>query len=1711
MKHFFYQIIFACLLFICAGNQLQAQVVITYPTAAQPLTRGLNVSKLTVNLGFTGTCTGTTVQVRLPLGVEYVPGTVIKTGGAGGVTITAAGGAVRTPSFTISNAVVGNDITFTIDRIANCGSGSSGKDSIYVTSSCGSFNETVPVTNNYNILAPALSITPPATITNAAIGSNYSRTFTVTNGGNGCLDTLQLFVVRTAGSIGSPVINIGAAVIPVHHTSGDTTFYRIFGANLPGGDNLMCNGETVTFTETFTLVNCLNLNSTFGAGWGRDKNVGAQCGVSTGTGLINLASGVPNITSSYAAPAITACGTVPRPITLTLTNSGASPATNISVKIGSIYGNTFYPYSYFIDTAGVTVTLPSGAPYHPAGITVTNVLSVNGSSPGCASGKPGEMVFNLPAGFILPAGQSITIVYSIKTCPMATCTEGGNYDSGSSSAEVTYKDQCGSQAYTMPYASNSIPQGITLGGSGPIEVEAPAQVFAGSCFTYKLYKGLSYSSGYPNAYQEYKITLPAGVTFNSVTEALNGTAPLAGYPQVVGNVVTVRYPLDGNIYYQPTFTLCVAAGTCGPQTLITEGRATLDNTCAVPLMTLSCANTTFVSVCNQPCPSGGATPSNWTFERTTFGIPDNNNDGIPDASGSIDLTKVEKAHYRPGDIMHANISSVVSSNTIVPYASWPFVYAEWSFGAAQWTPQSTATIVIKRSGSIIQTITGITPSTLTANTKFKADWSSSLPGGFTYQNGDSVIVQADFKLTGNTVVSAGNAQSPYGGRAKLLGTLTANVYASQTANPPAGGLNGPDRFSCFTPQYNYYIIGSEHFPALFRTDLAGATGCNNFTVTGDLYTVVQDVTSIRYFPYEHRATHIPDSVIYNVPAGWAYQGTSTTMFSNGAPGHTNTTAIPIVPTVTGTAATGITLTYDFKAAIASSIIPYISTEGMDMITNVSLKPSCSATTSGIVTMTEKGHFAYYPSSASPQYYSLATTVALNYNAGNRPNIVLQNNTGIVQGVSPQQYWDVQVNNPSSQTAPFVWFSLEKGAGGIAVDSVVLKPSNVVLTPTAYGASDKWYKVSASLLSGGNQAARVYFKYSGCALDSIKASIGWNCAGYPAANPNEAGACAQQTQYLKVQSQTGQVQLSIEKQPTTPNIAMCATDSVVAIINSASGANVDNPTVTIIPPAGLLIINPIEVEYPLNSGNWQTVTAANVGGNFVINLEQHTGIGAAGLPGVLVNPAAEPRQARIKFKYTSSCPFVSGSRLGFIVNGQNPCGTTASLGNNDYINSLPINITGAIAPGSAGMMIDVNPPELSCDNVVTVPFNITPVSLGTQVGDKAVYTLPAGIQYAGGFTPGANCVGCTIAQTAGTGGATILTVSLPAGVPANTTMGFTLNLQTGGVAPCGNTLISGQAEREIAGLNCNSTVCPSGHAVIGSVTQSIIIKKPKVNITGLTFTQTGSTINYSATLTNVGTQNAPAGYMVKIHCGSSTAGPVVYSFLTTAAIPAGATTVLTGSYVNNPATCPGGSAIFAQLQDTLANGMRICACGPSIGAISQQVVPVKLESFTGRADGCKAVLSWKTTEEINLSRYEIEYSANGSSFSKIGSLQGLNNLTGGSYKFTYAQPDLKGYYRLKIIDMDGRPEYSNVISLSVDCNKRIIYVSPNPSKGIVNVTGVKKGDYLQLFSMDGRLLLKKQATGMQITLDISGYPQDVYTVKVYTSEGDVKTTKLVKIQ
>ncbi len=180
-----------------------------------------------------------------------------------------------------------------------------------------------------------------------------------------------------------------------------------------------------------------------------------------------------------------------------------------------------------------------------------------------------------------------------------------------------------------------------------------------------------------------------------------------------------------------------------------------------------------------------------------------------------------------------------------------------------------------------------------------------------------------------------------------------------------------------------------------------------------------------------------------------------------------------------------------------------------------------------------------------------------------------------------------------------------------------------------------------------------------------------------------------------------------------------------------------------------------------------------------------------------------------------------------------------------------------------------------------------------------------------------------------------------------------------------------------------------------------------------------------------------------------------------------------------------------------------ATNTEITTILSSPIPVRLLSFSAKKTGMANLLSWSTTNEINADRFEIERSGNGSSFEKTGTVQSQPGNTGVKfYEYTDGSPLAKrNYYRLKMLDNDGRFTYSPVRLLS---NSRSDYFKlyPNPVRNLVLVeieSQKKEALQAQVLTYEGKLLLSavwNVEEGKQVkSINGSALPAGNYILKI----------------
>ena len=115
-----------------------------------------------------------------------------------------------------------------------------------------------------------------------------------------------------------------------------------------------------------------------------------------------------------------------------------------------------------------------------------------------------------------------------------------------------------------------------------------------------------------------------------------------------------------------------------------------------------------------------------------------------------------------------------------------------------------------------------------------------------------------------------------------------------------------------------------------------------------------------------------------------------------------------------------------------------------------------------------------------------------------------------------------------------------------------------------------------------------------------------------------------------------------------------------------------------------------------------------------------------------------------------------------------------------------------------------------------------------------------------------------------------------------------------------------------------------------------------------------------------------------------------------------------------------------------------------------LLPVTITSVKAYESNDNIAVDWKVENEINIVKYEIEKSLNGTSFTAVGTqvVKGNNN---SSNTYSWIDQNVSAgtnYYRIKIFDASGEVKYSSIVKVNIDAVAFGITIYPNPVKGSV---------------------------------------------------------------
>jgi hypothetical protein len=161
---------------------------------------------------------------------------------------------------------------------------------------------------------------------------------------------------------------------------------------------------------------------------------------------------------------------------------------------------------------------------------------------------------------------------------------------------------------------------------------------------------------------------------------------------------------------------------------------------------------------------------------------------------------------------------------------------------------------------------------------------------------------------------------------------------------------------------------------------------------------------------------------------------------------------------------------------------------------------------------------------------------------------------------------------------------------------------------------------------------------------------------------------------------------------------------------------------------------------------------------------------------------------------------------------------------------------------------------------------------------------------------------------------------------------------------------------------------------------------------------------------------------------------------------------------------------------------------NFGIKSATALPIDLISFTGNIFQNQIKLTWKVANESNFSHFEIERSIDASAFEKIGKVNSTNEISE-AINYDYFDKQTKNYkliyYRLKMVDLDGKFKFSKVIFVKFDEIIAHILVE-NP---------VQNAQFKVFANLDKPLFSLINSTGNRVETSFSEEKNGVFHIKL----------------
>jgi hypothetical protein len=185
------------------------------------------------------------------------------------------------------------------------------------------------------------------------------------------------------------------------------------------------------------------------------------------------------------------------------------------------------------------------------------------------------------------------------------------------------------------------------------------------------------------------------------------------------------------------------------------------------------------------------------------------------------------------------------------------------------------------------------------------------------------------------------------------------------------------------------------------------------------------------------------------------------------------------------------------------------------------------------------------------------------------------------------------------------------------------------------------------------------------------------------------------------------------------------------------------------------------------------------------------------------------------------------------------------------------------------------------------------------------------------------------------------------------------------------------------------------------------------------------------------------------------------------------------------------------------------------ALAVSPLPVQLSAFSGQQASTGSLLGWTTASELNSARFEVERSADGTTYATLASLTAAGTSTA-THRYQYldaAAPAGTSYYRLRQVDFDGTSAYSPVVVLTRTASSSRNASAAQPQAfptlfaDVLNValpgTEAPQAATVTLLSLDGRTVYSRAlalGAAPQALRDLPTLTPGLYLLRTTTAAG-----------